>query len=150
MIDIRSQPVPRNRPDRLHRPGLILRRINSVQVRGVWSQRCMVQGTSEPEAQRILSRIATPVPADRLDGTAGVKIIGRGPQELCSKARSKVLTPTRLFAEMVEDPDRIEHCLVALDCHGDAFAAANAERGHALFHIAVFHRSQQRDEHAGA
>src|SRR3984885_3057531 len=37
-----------------------------------------------------------------------------------------------------------------LDAHGDAHAAADAERGEALFRVALLHLVQQRDEHACA
>src|ERR1700744_6521287 len=40
--------------------------------------------------------------------------------------------------------------LVAREAHGDAHAAADAERGEALLGIALLHFVQQRDQHARA
>src|SRR6476619_5944282 len=39
---------------------------------------------------------------------------------------------------------------IPLDAHGDAHAAADAERGEALFGIALLHLVQQRHQHASA
>src|ERR1700688_659824 len=39
---------------------------------------------------------------------------------------------------------------LALHAHGDAHAAADAERGEALFGVALLHFVQERDQHARA
>ena len=140
-FDIVREPSHCKRPNSVYVPAAVTFRIDICKLRGRAGQNRMMQRPSEPQSQRVFSRIGLPIFAD--DGNRTTRFIVSSKPVLQSRREGgpECVAPLRLFDEVVDNFRFTKQSgLSPLDAHGDTLAASDAERGDTFFHVTIFHR----------